>query len=249
MADALDILRMGLPAIGMLAGGAGVGLGAMAGGAIGMQQAAGTKRDAQRAQGAIPSIDPTELAYLSDIRNKRTMYESGMDRLTQQRIRGAEQAGAQTQANVSRVAGGDSGLAIDSLLRSQQGMQTGMSNAASTGDQNAMQLQMAEMPLVQDMADRDYKLKIYERDRLFGEYAQQQQAAMNNYMGGVAMLPTLNWDKLAKPNPNYGQMTSDLNDYAMGLGAPNSSNVDATAMEPMFPWENNPLPTPTLIGG
>lgn len=248
MADALDILRLGLPVLGMLGPG-GAAAGAIGSGLAGMAQAQGTKRDAQRAQNAIPSIDPTELAYLSDIRNKRTMYESGMDRLTQQRIRGAEQAGAQTQANIDRVAGGDSGLAIDSLLRSQQGTQTGMSNAASTGDQSAMQLQMAEMPLVQDMADRDYKLKIYERDRLFGESAQQGQAAMNNYMGGIAMLPTLNWDKIAKPNPNYGQISSDLNDYAMGLGAPNSSNVDATAMQPMFPWENNPLPTPTLIGG
>lgn len=235
MADALDILRLGLPAVGMAAGGPFAALGAIGGGVVGLNQAEGTKRKAQDAQRAIPTIDPTELAYLSDIRNKRTMYESGMDRLTQQRIRGAEQAGAQTQENITRVAGGDSSLAIDSLLRSQQGMQTGMSQAAMTGDQNALQLQMAEMPLVQDFADRDYKAKIYERDRLYGEYAQQGQAAMNNLMGGIGMMPSVNWDRIAKPNPNYGQISSDLNDYAMGLGAPNSSNVDATAMEPTFP--------------
>ena len=225
----------------------GASIGSFASGAIQHGQANALERRADAAHRMIPAMDPLQMSLLSDIRTKREMYESGMDKMTQARMRGLEQNLSIGLKNVAQQAGGDAGMGIDAALRLSNSFNSGMAQAGAEAQQTALGLINPEQAIVQDMADRSYKLRIFERDRLYAKYATNEEAAMKNMMGSLGMLPQVNWRKIAgAPDPDYAQMAGDLSGYSMGLGAPTSETVNPEYMSPVLP--SNPLPTPTLLG-
>ena len=171
----VDFLRTAAPAIGTLAGGpVGGAIGTLVSGAIGMGQSDNLRKQYDQKAAAIPSVDPATMAFRDQVAMRRRMYDAGTNRISQTRMRLANQGMATTQANIARQTGGSAGGAIQGLLASQNVGQQNAMQALAPNDAASNQLLGMEQQLVDDMAQRRLSLQTYARDVAMSEYALSQ---------------------------------------------------------------------------
>lgn len=174
------------PGWGTLIGGV---VGAVAGGISGDQQKKARKKAEQEKLGD----DPGMTSYLNTLRQRQAYAENGQTRMAALKRRMAEEAGAQTQANLARGAGGSSGTYIDSMLRSQNLTQRTLAQNAADTEATADRYLFAQAPLVSDMADRRLSLGTYARDVAAGQGAQAQQNQNANLNAALGLLATMDF--------------------------------------------------------
>jgi hypothetical protein len=192
-------------------------------------QAGSLNRKSAALNAAIPHEDPGVRSFRDEIRQKRRYAEGGQTRMMGVQRRAAERGAAQTMSNISRTAGGAPGATQQGLLRSQNTMQQGISQAGAGADAMGLQLMGMEGPLVSDVADRTLSLQTYLRDQAGFQGAMRQQSANNAFSGTLGVLSML--------DPQVGGGTPKTTPTGVP-GAPNlapPTNMEFGQGQGMFP--------------
>lgn len=241
MSDFLNIMRMAAPIVGTIAGGpVGGAIGTGVAGILGAMSAGKLEKDYKKAEAAVPMYDAGQLSFLGDVRNKRRMYEAGMDKTTGSMLREVGQSQAQTQANITRAAGGNLASTMDSLLRSQAVTGAALPQIGANAQRQALGLLGMEGQIVDDMAQRAYKLKTRARDFAMARWATAQQGAESNMMAAIGMIPQLGFRKdpiggppvtgvpssaqIGSPDSVSGYVDTGLGAEVTGLGSPGTAS-------------------------
>lgn len=141
-----------------------------------------------REHAKVPLNDPEQMRLLSGIQQRQLAMEAGTSKMMGTRIRQAQSALAQTQANAARGAGGSAGTLMDVLTRAQR--QTGeiINEGAAQEQQQALGLLGMQGGLVTDMAQRRLAHQKYLRDLYAARGAGMMQDAAVNQTGALGAL-------------------------------------------------------------
>lgn len=156
---------------------------------IGMGHVASWKAKKQWAEydKAAKSIgdDPEQRAFLNKLAAQERMYRAGGDSGTAYANSLAQNAGAQTQANLARAGG--AGL-VQNLLGSQGVTQRQLGGNMAQANANADNAMGLRGQLINMMAQRRYDLKRYNRDALMAKWAQTKQFSNNMISSGASQV-------------------------------------------------------------
>jgi len=182
-----DVLGAALPALGGVVGGApGAAVGAFAGGLFQQGEANRKMKEWNRLDRSIPENDPMQQALLGKIQRQENQYRAATDPASSLANRLAQQAGAQTQANLSRAGG--PGI-VQNLLSSQNATQRNLAQVGANAALRADQMLGMEGQLTGLMAERRYDRQRYRRDLALMQGQQRQQDANNQMMSAIPLLP------------------------------------------------------------
>lgn len=176
----------------------------------------------------IQTIDPTEIAFMGELKRREAAYAAGTDAITgynQQQIRNT---GAQTQENIMRGGGG-----VGDLLRSQRvtDQQIGATGASAQARADMIMGQRGQM--VGAFAKRTFQRKMSEASRLWQEATHQREGSNASLQAGIAMLPQVAGGLGKKvTSPGSDVMTEQLSNYSESLGAPSSPATPADYRSP-----------------
>ena len=185
-----DTLATASPIIGTLAGGpVGGAIGTMASGLFQGAGANDVRKAYDKYADTIPTQDPEQVAFRETLRRRRSALEAGTDAFTSNRIRNANNALAQTQANITRSGHGTT----SELLRSQRAADQVIGNAGADANRNALSLLGAEGALTNSMAARLYGQQQDKAANLWQEYARKREDANRTTMAGIGLLPQLSF--------------------------------------------------------
>jgi hypothetical protein len=168
----------------------GAAIGAVAGGIYGGVQGSKLKKQREayeKAEGAIPLQDANMVNFLGKVQRRRTALEAGTDAYTQNRIGNANNALAQTQANIVRQGRGN----ISDLLRSQAVTDRVIGDAGADANRSALSLLGTEGSFIQSMADRLYNRQDSRTNVLWQEYARKREDMNRNLTASLGLLPQI----------------------------------------------------------
>ena len=182
-----DVLGAALPAAGMAIGGpVGAAVGALAGGLVQNASADNQMRDWDRLDKQIPTYDPQQVAFMSRLKQQEKQFRGGTDPSTALSNRLAQQAGSQTQANLTRAGG--PGL-VQNLLSSQNVTQRNNAQIGANAATQANGLLGMQGDLTNLMSQRAYDRQRYRRDIALANAQQTRQDANNQMMSAIGALP------------------------------------------------------------
>ena len=130
--------------------------------------------------------DPEQRGLLNTLGRQERLYRAGADTNTAYGNRLAMNAGAQTQANLARAAGGH-GL-VQNMLSSQAVTQRQLGANAAQAAARADQMLGARGELINLMAQRRYDLQRYRRDAAMAKWAQTKQFSNNMISSGMSQV-------------------------------------------------------------
>lgn len=132
----------------------------------------------------IQTIDPTEMAFMGELKRREAAYAAGTDAITgynQQQIRNT---GAQTQENIMRGGGG-----VGDLLRSQRVTDQQIGGTGASAQARADMIMGQRGQMVGAFAKRTFQRKMSEASRLWQEATHQREGSNASLQAGIAMLP------------------------------------------------------------
>ncbi len=123
-----------------------------------------------------PLVDKGEASFLQDIENRRNNIDTGVGYASAERE--ADQLTANTQANILKASGGDTGAAINGLLlAARMGGQQFNQSAVTQGAQQQNFLTNMAGGLVGKIADRKMQLQLADRAQYLAQAMQYKQQA------------------------------------------------------------------------
>lgn len=184
---ASDFLLGALPVAGTILGGPiGGAAGTLAAGLIGQGVADKKQKAYNKAEGAIPMVDPTQQAYLARVRQQERAMRAGTDPSSAMAQRLAGNIAGQTQSNLLRAGG--PGMA-NNLLRSQAALGNQIGQIGANAATGADRLLSYQGGLIDNMANRVYQRQREIRNQALARYEQSRQDANNNIAASVGLLP------------------------------------------------------------
>lgn len=220
--------------------GAAVSLGT---GAIQSLQANKLKNKADAA--APEDVDPNQLAYLAELKQKARSIETGADFASG--MNAIDAAGAGTNQAIAQAAGGSSAQLIQGMLQSQKGVNAGKNQVLAQGQQNQVAYDNAYMNLLNKISARKMQMQMQRSQQYRAQWAKKAGAAGQNLMTGVTgALSALPQNSSPEGQPSFptdwsADMSSPNPD--MLSGKPNQENIM------IDPNQAPPTVTPPSIKG
>lgn len=159
------------------------------GGLVEGNRAADLRKKYEQADKNIPLYDAGQVAYLNKVRQQERLMRAGADASSAFAMRGALNAGAQTQNNLLRATPGVG--AVQSLLRSQALTQNQMGGIGANATQAANSLLGLEGTLINNAAQRVLDRQREIRNRYMAESAQARQDINNRFAQGISAFPSI----------------------------------------------------------
>lgn len=123
-----------------------------------------------------PLVDQGEASFLQDIENRRNNIDTGVGYASAERQ--ADQLTANTQSNILKASGGDTGAAINGLLlAARMGGQQYNDSAVTQQAQQQNFLTQTAGGLVNKIADRKLQLQLADRAQYLAQAMQYKQQA------------------------------------------------------------------------
>lgn len=211
---------------------------------------------AKKKDNQVPAQDPLELQRLAELDRIRKSIGAGTDPLTQQAVNQARQTGAATQANLSRVTGGDVGATVAAMTRAQRGTQAATNQAVAGAQQRLPFFEGLASNLRTRVSQRALEVGLLGKAQQNAERAQAAKERAANIGGAMAYLNnrqgldgfdgSVNKSGTGAINTEGG-MSTVLNSDVSGVAGAPPGGFWRNGANQQIPTQQAPLTSPGIV--